>query len=281
MTAQAVAQPEITVTPSNAVNANGNRVWTIRIVPDDDDLPSSLGAELAFTMTPGVATQPMAIIDNTANDSNVQAASSANDTWYYQTTDGAAYTVGVNGLWVADDTNPNNQNIGLNPFTTTETEGLYTAGANVFAALGSIVFPDPTATVNTLQIVTDGGGGILSLDGGTIAQLDEDFEIDPELFYVPADWDGNGTVSSTDFNLLLSFFGVAAGPAWDGFQPVNPIVSSADFNLLLQNFGAGTAFGAGAGDIAGGMAVPEPTSVALLCIGSLFVGFMLRRGRQQ
>jgi len=279
LTSAALAAPTIKVTPNATVNANGNRVWTIQVIPDATgaNLPSALAVELPFTHVAGSATQPVGIIDDAThvNDTNTQAASAVNDSWYYNQVS-AANTA---PLWNITDTpvdiNNFTQNNGANPFTASTTDGLYVDGANLFAALGSTIMNAGTTSVNTLQIVTNKGAGILRMGAAKIGQAGVQTSIATKDYYVPADWNGDGVVGSADFNLLLGSYGQVAAPAWDGFDPVaaNRVVGSADFNFLLQNYGAGQAFGSGSGS-----AVPEPTSIVLLGLG--LVSALISRRRR-
>jgi hypothetical protein len=235
-----------------------------------------LAVELPFTIMAGTSTRPMSIIDNAAIDTNTSNAGAANDSWYYNETAAGSGTI----LWNISDpavVANTTQNVGANPFMgNTATEGLFTSGPNLFAALGSTIIASGTTSVNTLQIVTQGGGGFLRMGAGRIGQAGVQHVIPTKDFYVPADWNGDGVVSSGDFNLLLSQFGMPTSGAWDGFPSVNPNVSSADFNLLLQNFGAGVGFGVGAGT-----AVPEPSSMILFGLGVVFTAISTRRRRSR
>jgi hypothetical protein len=277
----AFAAPTITVTPGDLVNASGNREWIVQVTPDAAELPTALAVELPFTHQAGDSTLGVGIVDNAANDTNIAAGQSANDTWYYKTNSGAYVdpTPGPsNGVWVAvDEDDPltpgvdetDTQNPGNNPFTAGITNGLYTSGANLFASLGSVLFTTAGAK-NTLHIVTQGGGGILHLGDAIIAQEvgagEQIFPIAPKNYYVPGDFDGNGVVGTPDFDLLSFNYGGAAPPAWDGFQPEGATVGTADFDNMSFNYGAGSSFGSGGGGVS---AIPEPTSVMLLAAAGL------------
>jgi hypothetical protein len=258
------AVPSLRVTPSQLVNASGNRVWTVQVIPDAGMLPSSLAVELPFSHVPGSTLLPVSIMNPGA-----QAAGN-NITYYFNETAAGSDTLLWNTQGSAGDTE---QNLGANPFTMGDTEGLYVNGADLFAALGSTVFPDPTASVNTLQIVTQGGGGVLRLGDAVVAQDGANTLIGTDDFYVTGDFDGNGIVGPPDLSLLLFAFGqhYTTQVNWDGFLPVAPsgIVGPPDLSNLLFNFGAGLGFGSGSG--VGAVAVPEPTSILLALTGALAV----------
>jgi hypothetical protein len=299
LASSAWAVPTITATPSQTVNASGNRVWTIRVIPDGGaSLPSSLSVELPFTHFASTSARPMGIIDNAAIDVNTGNAGAANDTWYYNETTAGSGTP----LWntAASGVGDLSQNVGTNPFcpagagcpadfnpTTAghQTEGLYTGGANLFAALGSTIISSGTTSVNTMQIVTQGGGGVLRMGAGVVGQAGSQFNIAAKDFYVPGDFDGNGVVGPSDYSLLLFAFNQSytTQPNWDGALPSNPngIVGPADYSNLLFNFNAGQSFGSGAGgEVVGGSDVPEPTSALLVALACGTLGFAGCRRRR-
>lgn len=298
LTSTVIAAPTITATPSQTVNASGNRVWTVRVVPDGGaSLPSSLSVELPFSHTAGSSSRPLGIVNTGANNTNTANANVANDTWYYNETAANSGTI----LWNTTDpavVGDLTQNVGTNPFCPGagcpadfnpaaaghQTEGLYSSGANLFAALGSTIIPAGTASVNTLQIVTQGGGGVLRLGNGVVGQAGGLFAIPTKDFYVPGDFDGNGTVGPSDLSLLTFAFNqhYTTQANWDGSLPVNTngIVGPSDLSNLVFNFNAGIGFGAGAGgEIVGGSEVPEPASAFMLVLGAVAALFGFRRRR--
>jgi len=236
-----------------------------------------LAAELPFTITPGSSSLPMAIVDDAGhvNNTNTQAGGGApagNDTWYYNETAAGSNTL----LWNTKDVVSDfEQNPGANPFGAGTTNGLYVSGANVFASLGSVVIASGTTSVNTLQIVTQGKGGILHMGAGVLGQGGVQTSVTAKDFFVPGDFDGDGRVGNSDFNLLSFNFNGPKPAGWTGFQPVNPAqIGTGDFNNLSFNFGSGVSSGAGSGS-----SVPEPTS-ALLVLSALSVSGLLVRTRR-
>jgi hypothetical protein len=283
----ALAAPTVTATPSQTVNASGNRVWTVQVVPDGGGaVPSSLAIELGFTHFAGSSSLTMGIVDNAAIDVNTGNAGAANDTWYYNETTAGSGTI----LWNTSDP-PNvadlTQNVGDSPFIAgpDATEGLVTGGVNAFAALGSTII-NTASGVNTLQVVTQGAGGILRMSAGIVGQKNvgdtnaTNYAIAAKDFYVPGDYDGNGIVGPPDLSLLLFAFNqhYTTQPTWDGALPVaaSGIVGPPDLSNLLFNFNAG--FSSGAGSAVGGNQVPEPTSAMLLAfVGMAGLAFRRRR----
>jgi hypothetical protein len=97
------------------------------------------------------------------------------------------------------------------------------------------------------------------------------------------DINGDGQVGSADLNLLLtSYNGNVHQDATTGFAVDlnnDQSVSAQDLNLLLTDYNK--SYGPGAGSVfvaSAGGAVPEPTSIALLLLGSA-LAFAKRRSR--
>jgi hypothetical protein len=258
-------------------------VWTVQIIPDGGAaLPSSLSTELGFTIVPGDSSLTMAIVDNAVIDTNSSNPGAANDTWYYNETSAGSGDI----LWNISDpamVTDTEQNVGFNPYTTSNTEGLYTDATHVFAALGSDIIASGATSVDTLQIVTQGGGGILRLDPSIVGQDGVQSAIATQDFYVTGDFDGTGEVGPTDLSLLLFAFGqhYTTQANWDGFLPVAPsgIVGPADLSNLLFNFNAGIGFGGGA--VIGGSDVPEPTSLLMVGVAATMLTVARRRRRNK
>ena len=223
-----------------------------------------------------------------ASNVNTGNANLTTDTYYYNsTTSGSGVPLWniTGGTGVPLDLANLSQNVGNNPFTATETEGLYINGSNLFAALGSTIISAGTTSVDTLQIVTKGGGGVLRLNSGIVAQGTGQSTIATKDFYVPGDFNGDGVVGPPDYSLLLFAFNqhYTTQAAWDGALPVNAsgIVGPGDYSNLLFNFNAGLSFGAGAGgEAVGGSDVPEPTSAVMMALASGVMALVGRRRRR-
>jgi len=96
---------------------------------------------------------------------------------------------------------------------------------------------------------------------------------------VPGDYNLNGTVDAADYVVWRKTLGTASNPRADGSGPARVpkgIVEQFDYDSWRAHFG-GTA-GSGAGDLpphvsseTNSAAVPEPSSVVLLCIGTTVV----------
>ena len=124
------------------------------------------------------------------------------------------------------------------------TSGSLAAGANEFSGSSAVAATVANWTVRGDSVATDG--------------------------LLPGDADRDGDVDGDDFNLLAFSFG-DAGAGWDqgNFDSMNG-TNGDDFNLLAFNFGNG----ASAPAIS---AVPEPASMALVCLSLLGVAAQRRR----
>jgi len=90
---------------------------------------------------------------------------------------------------------------------------------------------------------------------------------------VVADASLDGTVSSTDFNLLIAHYGQTAGSRWtQGDFDGNGKINTLDFNLLAGHFGQSLPPAAALGAV-----VPEPTTLSLAMLSGLMLG---RRSRK-
>ncbi len=97
--------------------------------------------------------------------------------------------------------------------------------------------------------------------------------------FVPhaGDVNADGKVNALDFNAIAAHFGMSSGAIWtQGDLNYDGKVNALDFTILANNFGySGPVPGQILGADALGLAVPEPTSLALLALG----GLALRRRR--
>lgn len=264
LVASPVMAQTVRAIPSPVVNANGNRVWTIVATPSAGDLPGSLAAELEFQITNGSAVGTLSVINGSADNTN----GGANDTWYYNETSAGSGTL----LWNTTAANAADETQNPNPFVA-GTFGLQVSGDTASAGLGSTIFAAGTTNINVMQIVTSGGGGILSMSTGNLAQNGGNNNIAAKNFYVPGDFTGDGRANSSDVTALIGAFGQVAN--FPGFQPVSGtgVAGSGDVTALLGNFGAGTV---APGLSAGSVATPEPSSIAAM-ISLLGLGAMRRR----
>ena len=96
---------------------------------------------------------------------------------------------------------------------------------------------------------------------------------------LPGDANLNGTVNLDDFNVLATNFG-SSGHIWiSGDFTGNGAVDLDDFNALASNFG----MSAGAAGVtpedwaALGAAVPEPSTLSMICVGLAGIGLGWKR----
>jgi hypothetical protein len=302
LSSQALADPSILAIPRPYSSGNGGIRWEVFVQMNDDTYAGSLSVELPLTLTAHTSSPVFTAFLNDPNVDNTNGA--VTDTWYYNqnlaltaiqwnTTDSPANP--------ADET----QNVGLNPFTATETEGLYvdTATRSVFAALGSTVgLADDLSgvagrQVRLLHILTSDGNlswsnAIIGEDGvqysgisGSASSIE------------PGDFNANGNANATsgafqDPTTLADISGftaaLGAASACVTFQGSNPGLNCekrGDFNNSgnttiadIGGFSAALASGAmGGGAVVGGGDVPEPASALLLVFGLSTLAWRRRR----
>lgn len=137
--------------------------------------------------------------------------------------------------------------------------------------------------LDALYAANGSAGPELDIDGsGTVDQDDIDdwlteasdsdnpAKADPSHIYIVGDLNLSGFVDSSDLGLLLNNFGGANANYGGGDLNLDLIVDSSDLGLLLNNFGGGTPAAAAA-------AVPEPSSMWMLGLALLGLGFGSRR----
>jgi hypothetical protein len=289
----AMADPGLRVIDSG-LNTSGNRVWTVSVKPDQSLFTTTdLGTGGSVALELGFESGLTTLVDDGVNESNVANGSNApNDTWYYADVDGSGSSQAI----------IEEEDYGRTPFvgggTTSTSDGLeFTSTNQLFAALGSTFFTsaiidtlDGTANdgyVPVLHIVTSGPFGWLDVSGaydpdypntldplvpgyGLIAQASQDFPDFSSTAYIIGDTPGPGGTPDGDVDLddllnVKNYFGVNNyGDAdHDGDTDLDDLIA-------VKNFFTGSAPGAGAGAVA---AVPEPTTVLLLVLGLVGVGF--------
>ncbi len=113
-------------------------------------------------------------------------------------------------------------------------------------------------------------GVVDAADLACVATIDERDIVLSTLNTLPGDLDGNGDVAFSDFLVLSANFGQDLPSYTDGNIDLEGGVAFSDFLTLSANFGQVPAGGVAA-------AVPEPSSLALLSIGSLLFGLTRRR----
>lgn len=142
---EAEAVPQYLVTSS--YNAGlGVIEWQVKLQKNNPAYTGAMATELPMTLSAVGSGFVTSLQSAHGDDTN----GAANATWYYNETSAGSGVL----LWnITDPPNPNDhtQNPGANPFTGTNTEGLYIDTANrlFFAALGSSVnMPNPVPTLH-------------------------------------------------------------------------------------------------------------------------------------
>jgi hypothetical protein len=110
-------------------------------------------------------------------------------------------------------------------------------------------------------------GMFLTGIGRNLAGETESWYVDLNAALIPGDANGDGKVNLSDFGILKDNFGSGTTLAEGDFN-ADGKVDLSDFGILKDNFGStGAAF------------VPEPSSLLMAGIGTLALGFALRRRR--
>jgi len=303
-----MAVPSITATPLVYNAADGGIKWEIRITQNDALYDDALAVELPlqlsnFALYPSFTT----FLKDSAGDATNGAAG---QTWYYNET---AAGSGV-GLWNTSD--PFNaadtaQNVGFNPFTSTEMEGLTidTVNKRLFAALGSTVNRTPLdadgatagTQVNVLHVTTS--DGLLSWTNAIVGENGVQYSgiSGSRGSVIKGDMNGSG---GRNFGDLGPFGTALTNPAlYATMFPGLDRVARGDMNTTgtmgTLNFGdlgpfgacltnpvsciANPTSGSGAGGEAGGASlsgstVPEPTAMILFLMAGLG-SLVIRRNR--
>jgi hypothetical protein len=290
------AVPSLSVTRSYN-QAQGAIIWEVRVT---QDTLTSLGIELPMQLA-GYAATPLTAGLPFLRDSGGDATNGAvGNTWYYNETAAGSGVLLWNTQQIASN---QTQNVGANPFTGNQTEGLWidTATRRLFAALGSdINMPDVDGTlagrqIATLHIATS--DGILSWTNAVLAESGVTTTVSGSLGSIVArgDMNGNGVRNfqdATPFGLALTnpsgyaaqFPGLNRSARGDmngngvfNFQDATP------FGNCLVNAAtclAPPTSGGGSGGLSlAGSVVPEPTSIGLVGFAVLGLLGIYRRNR--
>ena len=101
------------------------------------------------------------------------------------------------------------------------------------------------------------------------------YEAAPSVGGVLGDYNKNGVVDAADYTVWRDKLGQPAG-SLENRNPANSgPIGADDYTFWKSRFGATS--GSGGGSLAGGSAVPEPTTAALLLATSIIVGLVARR----
>jgi hypothetical protein len=258
----------------------GNWVWQVNVTPDaalfSDNPPNGVGGSVALEV--GVTASNRNLISAGANTTNFPSANPgvADAAWTFHT----AADLGVEA------------NVATN---------------QVFAALGSTYFTTagakeafrihtqrPTNVATTTTLTLSGG----YTGNGRLAQAGTNFDTVTGVVngtVRPGNARLEPTIGGASFALLLASYEVTPGAAnktWaNGDFNGDAHTNASDFAILLANYngvdpywtangigtiGLATSPGAGSGGI-GGAAVPEPTSLVLLALGSMTAAFYRRK----
>lgn len=299
LTSSAMAVPQITITPLPYVAAEGRIKWELRITQNDVNYNGALAVELPLALTPVTPSFVTSLYDSGGDATN----GTATTTWYYNETAAGS----GNLLWnITDPANAANttQNVGLNPFNSTEMEGLNidTVAKRIFAALGSTVnLPDADGTtagkqVNTIHISSSDGR--FTWTDAIVGENGVQYELSGSTTsIIRGDMNGNRARNFLD---VAPFGQALSNPA--GYAAMFPgldRVARGDMNangalnfLDVAAFGAclsnpvncmpnPTGSGAGGDTLAvgGGNNVPEPGTLALAGLGMLAATGLYRRKR--
>ena len=263
--AEAGAAPMVVVS-SSYNQAAGFIEWEVAIAKNDPGYTGSLSVELPIVLSAesggfSVALQPGSDLVN----------GGANQTWYYNETSGGSGIL----LWnISEPPNPDNhiQNVGLNPFTMTVTEGLVvnTIAGNIFASLGSALnLPNP---VPTLHIAS--ADAKLTWTDAIVAEGDVLYEgiSGMATSVIVGDMNGDGSVNAAGD--LAPFVLALNSPA--GYEAVYP---GLDYTARGDINDDGTFDMADLGLFQ--QLVPEPGAGMLILAGAIALGFAGTRNKRQ
>lgn len=250
----AVAAPSFTV--SSSYNSGlGVIEWQVKLQKHNPAYTGAFAIELPITLS-AVGSGFVTSLESAHGDDTNGAA---NATWYYNETAAGSGVL----LWnLSGNANDHTQNIGANPFTGTNTAGLYISTANklFFAALGSdINLPNPVPTLHaassdgklqwTNAIIGENGVQFTGISGSATSIL-------------VGDMNGDGIVNNSD---LVPFALAQGSPST--YQTAYP-------GLDYRARGDTNHDGVFNGD---DHFVPEPSTIGLAWVAMAVAGLMNRR----
>ena len=180
------------------------------------------------------------------------------------------HALGYSG-WINPTTGtvPGNYQSTLDELTTFDGSNFYFHGPESMARYGAPV-PMTYGTPSHVANFDPRPGADLTLDlmNGLVFYRGSRYDISPlniamlrdtgvPLVYLAGDYNGDGSVNSSDYNIWKTAFGSTALPLVDGNR--NGVVDAADYTVWRDNLGAST----GAGSISS-LPTPEPTSMNLV-----------------
>lgn len=245
------------------LDASGNWQWAVSVSPDatlftnsgpSGTPPNTLGGSVAVELGFTAATVNGNLVGVTKNATNFPSDNPG-------TPIGAGFPVNTNTTATGVQILGNNASVNLG-------STFFTAGTPQQVAIITTKGPSSTGSLSTNLSWSGAYSG-----NGRIAQAgvnNDTFSGSLTKTVLGGDVNLNGTVNIADFGILQTNFN-QSGKHWqDGDINGNGTVNIADFGILQTNFNQTLPPAPGGGAGVGG-AVPEPGSMVLLAIGSLFL----------